>query len=286
MIRFGGPIVVDFDAMGRDPEAYVRAHVAKGYRAANAPAGLAPSDTDTIRALRKAFAENDIVIAEVGVFNNMLDPDPAARNASREQVLGGLQVAELLGARCFVGILGTFGSGRCRDAHIARNFSQDAFDAAVELARYFIDEVKPKETCFAFESFPFNVIDCPETMAELVKAVDRKSYAVHMDLVNLVNTPRKYFASGELAWQCVRMCGDRIISAHAKDILALVPSISVMFEEVVPGRGNIDYSEYLRALNSLPGEIPLLMEHLDTEEEFDEGAQHIRKVASAEGIPL
>lgn len=286
MIRFGGPLLTNFSEVDYDPERYALLHKEKGYRAALAPAGLNISDTDKIQGLKKAFASQDIMIAELGIYNNMLDPDPAVQKASREAVMEGLAVADAIGARCFVGILGAFAPGLCRNAHVARNFTTDALDAAVELARYFIDTVKPQNTYFTFEAFPFNIIDGPDSIAALLMAVDRERFAVHMDLVNLVNCPRKYFDSGSVTRECCRLFGDRIVSAHAKDIRMIMPSISVMMEEVIPGQGNIDMAAYLAELHKLPIDIPLLMEHLDTEEEYAQGAAFIRKTASDLNIPI
>jgi sugar phosphate isomerase/epimerase len=54
--------------------------------------------------------------------------------------------------------------------------------------------------------------------------------------------------------------------------------------EVVPGRGSIDYKAYLRALSALPLQPPLMLEHLKTAEEYNEGADYIRKTGAAAGV--
>jgi sugar phosphate isomerase/epimerase len=60
----------------------------------------------------------------------------------------------------------------------------------------------------------------------------------------------------------------------------------VHFAEVIPGRGEIDYATYLRELSKLAVDVPLMLEHLKTPEEYDEGRAYIRRVASQEGIGL
>ena len=106
-----------------------------------------------------------------------------------------------------------------------------------------------------------------------------------MDLVNLVNRPRLYYENAALARESVRLFGDRIVSAHAKD-LAMQEDVSVIMHEVRPGLGNIDYGTYLRVLHELPQTVPLMLEHLHTQQEYDLGADHIRGVAAAKEIPL
>jgi hypothetical protein len=46
----------------------------------------------------------------------------------------------------------------------------------------------------------------------------------------------------------------------------------------------MDYARYLSELSKLPVDVPLMMEHLKTPEEYLEGAQYIRKVGAAHGI--
>jgi sugar phosphate isomerase/epimerase len=73
------------------------------------------------------------------------------------------------------------------------------------------------------------------------------------------------------------------VSCHAKDLQWIV-ELNVHFLEVVPGRGEIDYKAYLRELAKLPVEAPLMLEHLKTAEEYEEGRQHIRKVGDSIGV--
>ena len=56
------------------------------------------------------------------------------------------------------------------------------------------------------------------------------------------------------------------------------------FREVAPGKGQIDYAEYLRQLSRLPVDAPLMLEHLQTPEEYNEGRDYIRSVGERIGI--
>lgn len=289
MLRFGGPIFLNAEpgtgadgANLPDPVFLARAHKAKGYTAGYAPP-VKLHETDRIRAVRKAFEAEDVRIAEVGFWENLIDTDPQARAANRKSMAEALALAEELNACCAVDILGTYGPG---NTHSARNFSKEAFDEAVQMARSFIDEVKPRRAFFTYEIFPFNVVDSPEMIAKLVKAVDRGRFGVHLDLVNLINCPRAYWTSGDIMRQCIELFGDRIVSAHAKDIRMRAPAISVILEEVMPGTGVADIATCLRELHKLPQVVPYMMEHLGSEAEYDQAAAHTRKVAAAEGISI
>src|SRR5690242_10995600 len=73
-VRLGGPIFLKSD----DPAELAREHRRLGYSAAYCPTAKS-TDADRIRAIAKAFAAENVVIAEVGAWVNMLDPDAQKR---------------------------------------------------------------------------------------------------------------------------------------------------------------------------------------------------------------
>jgi sugar phosphate isomerase/epimerase len=91
------------------------------------------------------------------------------------------------------------------------------------------------------------------------------------------------YHNGAVIDECFRKLGPFVVSCHAKD-LAWEDYVQVCLREVIPGRGEIDYRAYLRGLASLPTDVPLMLEHLKTAEEFDEGRHHIQDVAHQMGL--
>ena len=55
-------------------------------------------DNGRIKALSEAFAKHDVVIAEVGRWCNLMDPDPENRRKNLQTVTDGLALAEAIGA--------------------------------------------------------------------------------------------------------------------------------------------------------------------------------------------
>ena len=166
-----------------------------------------------------------------------------------------------------------------------KNLSREFFDATVQNCRQVIDAVKPAHTRFTIEMMPWSLPDGPDSYLELIKAVDRRAFGVHLDVCNVINSPTRFYNNKAVIEECFRKLGQWIVSCHAKD-LAWVPEYNVHFAEVVPGRGEIDYAAYLRELSKLPVDAPLMLEHLKTPEEYDEGRAYIRRVALQEGIGL
>jgi sugar phosphate isomerase/epimerase len=222
------------------------------------------------------------VIAEVGAWVNMLDPDPDKRGKNLRYVTGRLALAEAVGARCCPDIAGSYNPTVWYGPH-PKNLSQEFFDATVQNCRRVIDEVKPKRTKFTIEMMGWSLPDGPDAYLKLIRAVDRPGFAVHMDVCNGINSPAKFYRSGEFISDCFRTLGPWIVSCHAKD-LQWVTELNVHFLEVVPGRGEVDYRTYLTELSKLPIEAPLMLEHLKTAEEYDEGKRYIMKVGSELGL--
>lgn len=276
-VRLGGPIFLRSD----DPAEWAREHRRLGYSAAYCP-NADVKDSDRLRAIEKAFAAENVAIAEVGAWKNILDPDPAKRKANLDYVTERCALADAVGARCCVDIAGSFNPEIWYGMH-PKNLSREFFDATVENCRHVIDAVKPKRTKFTIEMMPWNLPDGPDAYVELIGAVARPAFGVHLDVCNIINSPKKFYESGDVIRESFRKLGRWIASCHAKD-LQWVPEYNVHFAEVVPGRGQVDYRAYLTELSKLPHDAPLMLEHLKNAAEYDEGRAYIQKIASQSGV--
>jgi sugar phosphate isomerase/epimerase len=276
-IRLGGPVFLKSD----DPREIAREHRRLGYSAGTCPrAGV--DDPARVREIEKAFAAENVVIAEVGAWKNLLDPNPEERGKNFRYVAERLALAEMVGARCCVDIAGSYNPKVWYGPH-PKNFSTEFFDATVDTVRRLIDEVKPKRAKYAVEMMGWAVPEGPDSYLKLIRAVDRKQFAVHLDPCNGISSPERFYNNGAFIEECFRKLGQWIVSCHAKD-LAWIPEMNVHFVEVVPGRGEVDYRPYLRGLASLGHEATLILEHLKTAEEYEEGKKHIQKVAAELGL--
>ena len=296
MVKFGAPVFMSVDqkAAGAgqshgvsefDPQALARKHVEKGFSAAYAP-HIDINNTDLIRRTRKAFEDAGVVIAEVGYWENLFDTNEEGRKKNLKEMANALALADELGARCSVNVIGSWCEGHFVNANDAMNFSDEAFELAVDNARNTIDAVKPKTAFFTYEIYEFSHNDSPENLERLLKAVDRPQYGIHLDLTNMVNCPRAYFNHLDLLDEAIRRVGDRIVCGHIKDVKMRDGVVSVILEEVMPGTGIIDIASYLRVVDKLPQLVPLMIEHLSSEEEYDIAANYVRKCAAAEGVLL
>jgi sugar phosphate isomerase/epimerase len=277
-MRLGGPIFVKSD----DPAVLAKVHRDLGYRAAYAPAEMDLKDSARIAAWVKEFGKQDVVIAEVGAFRNILDPDPEKRRRNFSWVTDRLALAEELGARNCVDIAGSYHPDVWYGPNPG-NMSRQFLDATVENCRKLIDAVKPRRTLFTIEMMPWSLPTGPDEYLTLIKAVDRKAFGVHLDVCNTMNSPVRLYNNGSVIRECFQKLGRWIASCHAKD-LAWGPGVQMYVQEVVPGTGVIDYKTYLTELSTLPVDAPLMLEHLHSEDEYTRGRKYIQGVAQSLGL--
>lgn len=278
-LRLGGPIYRKY----ADPETWVQAVKAKGYRAAYCPVGVG-AKTEEIKAYEAAAKHADIVIAEVGAWSNPISPDAEMAKAAYQKCVDSLTLADEIGANCCVNISGSKNPVHWAGPH-ADNLTPETFEQIVEVTRKILLEVNPKRTYFVLEPMPWTYPDSVDSYLKLIKAIAHPQFGVHMDPMNLITTPTLFYRNADLIRDCFRRLGPHIRSCHGKDIVIKEDYYMPQFTEVRPGLGVLDYQVFLKELAKIP-EIPLMMEHLSSEEAYDSAAAHIRAEGEKVGIRL
>ena len=278
-VRLGGPVFGTYD----EPGQWIDLLKKSGYRAAYCPVGPG-TDEQLIKSYELAAKQHDIVISEVGAWSNPISPDQTEADKAIEKCIEGLHLADQIGARCCVNVSGSKNPKYWAGPH-EENLSPEVFDQVVEITRKIIDAVKPTRSFFALEAMPWSFPDSTETYLQLLKAMDRKQFGVHLDPVNMIRSPRDYFSNGRLIREMFSKLGPHIRSCHAKDITLREDNYIPQLDELRAGLGGLDYAVYLKELAKLK-DVPLMMEHLDTPEEYNLAASHIRSVGKSINISI
>ena len=268
-----------------DPEAYVLQYVDERYAAIYAPP-LMPGDP-AIKALVEAVAKAGLVIGKAGAWRNLIAHDEVTRKANLQFAVDTLAAADEMGVVACVAFHGTVGhagdpwqlSDNYDYGPHPGNLGEAGFQRMVETARYVIDAVKPRRTRFSLEMVPWLITGTPQEYLRLIKAIDRPAFAAHIDAANMITSPQFYFDTPRMLREGFALLAPYVVSAHAKDIVMKGGPglISFHMDEVPPGEGMLDYRAYLRELNALGRDVPLMLEHFD-KPEYDRGRDHIRKV--------
>lgn len=281
MIRFGGPVFGDF----ADAHSWAEAHCALGYRATYAPPENLVRDASGIHEVRAALAEHDLILAEVGAWVNPVSTDLHEAEAAFAHLIDRLRLAEALGARCCVDIVGS-ASPTAWDGADRAGYSQGFIDRVISTFRSIIDAVDPHETVMAFEAMPYYFLDGPRPYHTLLEAIDRPGGSgVHVDLCNMITDPRRFYASADFAAEVFSTLGPRVRSCHLKDLRLDGNGGTVKFHEVMPGTGEIDLAAYMREAERAVDGIPMMLEHLADEHEYDQARANVFRIADQAGIP-
>jgi sugar phosphate isomerase/epimerase len=251
-----------------------------GYSAAYSPID-GNQDDQTINAYAQAAQANDIVIAEVGVWNNPMSINEADRTPAIQLCKEKLALAEQLGAMCCVNISGS--RGEIWDGPHPDNYSEDTFALVVDTVREIIDTVKPQRSSYSLEPMPWMVPDSPGSYLRLVEAIDRKAFSVHLDPVNWITSPQLYFHNGAFIEECFKKLGPYIKSCHVKDI-RIQNKLTLRLDEVRPGLGFLDFKVLLTQAEKCSSELPMMLEHLESLEDYRLAADFVRTQASEIGV--
>ncbi len=278
-MRLGGNVFYQ----GTDPEEYALAHVKKGFGAALCPDWLTLDKPTQIEEFKQAMKAYDIVIAEVGAWCNPLHPDESEAESNIQYMIQRLQLAEELEACTCVNILGTKQTATWYGPH-ADCYSDYFFEEAVRTSQRVIDAVNPKHTKLSFEMMPYCFLDSPEDYLRFLQAVNRDSAGVHLDICNTMNHPIRFYKNDMFIRKTFDLLKDHIVTLHLKDIDLREDSLTVAFQEVLLGTGGIEYSVLMDEIAKLPENTPAMLEHLETEAEYDMAAKTALQYAAKVGM--
>ena len=230
----------------------------------------------TIADYADAARAEDLLIAEVGIWRNVLAADRAEREAARTHALGQLRLAEEIGARCCVNIAGTWG-GPVWDGGYRENYTAEYREAVIDYTRELIDAVRPVRTRYSLEPMPWMLPTGPEEYLELMRDVNREAFGVHMDIINMINTPKRYFFPEEFLQECFDLLGPLVLSCHVKDI-QLREELTFQLKEVPCGKGAFPIADYMATAERYDRDMPMIIEHLNSDAEYLASLDYVKSL--------
>lgn len=237
-----------------------------------------PVDSSASEELVDAYCreakENDLLIAEVGVWKNAIAEDKKEAEEAMDYSIRQLKLADRIGARCCVNIAGAVGPRW--DGAYKENFSRKTWDKTIRMIQEVIDEAKPKNTSFSIEPMPWMYPTGPEEYLKMIEEVNREHFGVHMDIINMINTPERYFFPEKFLEECFRLLGPYIRSCHVKDI-CLGEEFTFQLKECACGEGNFCLERYVELADAVDPDMPMIIEHLGSDEEYINSLHYVQK---------
>lgn len=223
----------------------------------------------------KEAKEQDLAMAEVGIWRNTLDPDEGNRRKAIRFAIGQLELADKINAGCCVNIIGARGAKW--DGAYKDNYTRETWELGVKTIREIIDAVQPRHTYFTIEPMPWMIPDGPDEYLRLLEAVDRDRFAVHMDVFNWMTTPQRYFYNEEFIEECFEKLGKKVKSCHLKDV-RMEENYTLFFRETYMGDGGVNIRHLIKTAMSYNKDMPFIIEHLNTDEEYMNSIRYVKDI--------
>ncbi len=276
-MRLGGSVMKPYNS----PKEWL-AHVKElGYSCVIFPVESTASK-QTIREYADCCRDNDLLIGEVGAWRNVMALDEKERAANLDWNIRQLELAETVGANCCVNISGSFAD--MWDGYHPALDTKEAWDLVVSNTRRIIDAVQPTHTAYSLEPMPWMIPESPEQYLELIKAVDRPCFKVHLDYCNMLSSLDRYRHASEFITKCFTLLGDQIVSVHAKDALLGQGELPLCIREAPPGEGSLDLGLVTKLAHGLGEDIPVFVEHLPDHAAYMKAAAAMRQAAERAGV--
>lgn len=255
----------------KTPREWAKKHKEAGLSAVVFPCNHTDS-TSKIDAYVSACKEYNLTIAEVGAWKNLLAPYDTEKTKNFNFCKNQLELAEYVEAICCVNISGA--KGQIWDGGYRENYSEKTYCEIIETIQKLIDSVNPQKTFYTLEPMPWMHPDSPQDYLKMIDDIDRKAFGVHLDVVNMINSPQKYLFNEQFTDEAIALLGSFIKSCHIKDVM-LENHLTVSLKEVPCGQGGFNLKNYIDRLNALDVNMPIIIEHLSVEEAYRKAIRYI-----------
>ena len=256
------------------PEGWAAKHRALGLKTVVFPVDCNAGE-EKIDAYKKAADEAGLTIAEVGIWRNTLSKDLDERKRMINYAVGQLKMADMIGARCCVNVVGTPYGPRW-DGGYRENFSDELWDMAIRMIQEIIDRTEPTRTKFSIESMPWMIPSSPDEYLRMIEKVNRPAFGAHLDVVNMITSPDRYFFNDRFLEECFSKLKGMICSCHLKDI-NLKQEYTFQLEECACGKGTLDIELFAKLATAEDPQMPMIIEHLTTDEEYIQSVEYVKK---------
>lgn len=278
-MRLGGSVIDPYE----NAQTFTRIAKDSGYSTVVFPFNPLSSDEE-INAYVAELKDANISIAEVGAWrSNPLDQDLGKRREAIQKIQERLALADQVGAACCVNVAGSLSEKW--DAPHMDSLNDDVFALIVDTIREIIDAVKPRRTFYTLETMPWMVPFDPDSYLKLIQAVDRKEFGVHLDIINMINSPILLYRNAAFTQECFDKLGPFIKSIHIKD-MTIEQKLTVHLNECLVGEGFYHFRTFFDCAAKLPADMPVLVEHIKVQSDFERSVRYLRSFAYDMGIDV
>ena len=254
-----------------------------GLSAIGATGGISKWTDEECAAFGEKARALGITVGEVGMWQNLMTEDTAARAARIETVRTLLVKADAMGCRCVVTLIGTRHPSDVGIAPHPYMFTDECKAEFREIVLRILDGLELKTTRYGIEPWHNTFFYQPEDIAEFIERVGHPHFGLHLDQMNMMSQ-RYYHDSTALINATFDLLAERAWSVHLKDVACDFHHMFLKWDEVYIGDGVMDYETFLRRLAKLPADTTCFCEHMPKESDFALNFTRLHELARKVGV--
>jgi sugar phosphate isomerase/epimerase len=247
---------------------------------ANDPLGTPDARCRRLRAVLDA--EGVCMYQATGYWQTLIHPDESARRDAVRTLRQALKLAAALGARSVDTGPGSVNPAGPWFPH-PYNWSAQARGQLVRSLRECAGAAEEHGVFLCLEGHQLVTLECAETMRDVLVEVDSPWVRADFDPVNWI-TRETVFDTGPAIEQMLATLGDRVVSAHAKDVV-IEDRLHLHLGQRPPGKGTLDYRAFLLGMEALDPDAPVIVEDAEADE-LPEASGFLHGLAAELGIAI
>ncbi len=249
--------------------------------------------------IRDAFRDANLPICCISGYTNIVHPDPAERGRRVGYLKEIIRHARDLGSPYVISETGTFATDSDW-VHHPKNKTREGYEDCLRVVKGLVQEAFDSGAMFLVENYVNNVVGSIEEVQRLFADVNHTALGLLLDPTNYYDDSNIGDIDGQLN-RIFDALADRVKIAHAKDCKRTEAVAEKHAEKLdaseahtfrgagsvelpAPGKGALNYDLYVRRLAQKHPNIPLIVEHVDSEEEADRAKRFVDGKLRAAGV--
>ena len=233
-----------------------------------------------IREIKTQLKANDIVFYGIHCAGNIIAPDPEAERWQRH-IIDAIHAAEEMGCKLVLTHAGSMYSNRNTPHPL--NWSREAWTRSVNALKRICKDTAGSKIEIPIEDVNSESVNNPWAHVRLRQDVGDPRIMTGLDVTNMVH-PGVAFRMTELINTCFDLLAEQISYVHSKDIVW--DGMQAGLDWAMNGTGAMDYETFLVRLSRLKEPKNMLVEFLNTQEEYRQAQLNIRAVADKVGVKI
>ena len=236
---------------------------------------LGKLSTGVANSIAEEFERTGIRIPVLGCYVNLIDVNLENRKYHIGQLKETLRFARDFGASAVTTETGTANRYSPWEHH-PDNQNEANWLLLKQMIEDVVEVAEKFGVSLGLEGYYNNVINTPERMERMLQEVPSPHLGIVMDPCNYIHAQLADQQQAVMKDAFVRL-GDRILIAHAKDIIFKSPDTSEEHKVIQPaaGTGILDYVTYMRLIHTYKPHIKIYAEHL-SEEQMPNSIAYVR----------